>query len=145
MAPTVAEIQAHAYSSTEEKHLINPEHYQMDFHVGKKDHLAAKASLRFRAVRDGDRVIAFSLLPRLRVSSASLDGKTIDFIQEGVKQDAELSLILPQATVKDRVYTAEMDYEGNKVIRNEGRSEEHTSELQSPMYLVCRLLLEKKK
>src|SRR5437762_10508010 len=32
--------------------------------------------------------------------------------------------------------------------RDEGhhpRSEEHTSELQSPMYLVCRLLLEKKK
>src|SRR5437763_8920012 len=38
-----------------------------------------------------------------------------------------------------------------RVIRHEGkrgygvtRSEEHTSELQSPMYLVCRLLLEKK-
>src|ERR1017187_9272678 len=31
-------------------------------------------------------------------------------------------------------------------VRNIGmRSEEHTSELQSPMYLVCRLLLEKKK
>src|SRR5437762_8174154 len=31
------------------------------------------------------------------------------------------------------------------VIRALGRrSEEHTSELQSPMYLVCRLLLEKK-
>src|SRR5437764_10536083 len=28
--------------------------------------------------------------------------------------------------------------------RRRGRSEEHTSELQSPMYLVCRLLLEKK-
>src|SRR5437762_6127958 len=27
----------------------------------------------------------------------------------------------------------------------QNRSEEHTSELQSPMYLVCRLLLEKKK
>src|SRR5215210_5348314 len=27
---------------------------------------------------------------------------------------------------------------------SERRSEEHTSELQSPMYLVCRLLLEKK-
>src|SRR5437763_11309191 len=27
----------------------------------------------------------------------------------------------------------------------QSRSEEHTSELQSPMYLVCRLLLEKKK
>src|SRR5437762_8143150 len=29
--------------------------------------------------------------------------------------------------------------------RAQERSEEHTSELQSPMYLVCRLLLEKKK
>src|SRR5437764_9601550 len=28
--------------------------------------------------------------------------------------------------------------------RRARRSEEHTSELQSPMYLVCRLLLEKK-
>src|SRR5256885_8812248 len=29
--------------------------------------------------------------------------------------------------------------------RHDGRSEEHTSELQSPCNLVCRLLLEKKK
>src|SRR5437763_11417114 len=29
-------------------------------------------------------------------------------------------------------------------ITQASRSEEHTSELQSPMYLVCRLLLEKK-
>src|SRR5437879_9723116 len=34
---------------------------------------------------------------------------------------------------------------GKACIYREGRSEEHTSELQSPMYLVCRLLLEKKK
>src|SRR5437879_13753705 len=32
-----------------------------------------------------------------------------------------------------------------KRFENKLRSEEHTSELQSPMYLVCRLLLEKKK
>src|SRR5437762_5546535 len=32
-----------------------------------------------------------------------------------------------------------------KSSRWKARSEEHTSELQSPMYLVCRLLLEKKK
>src|SRR3712207_8865115 len=30
-------------------------------------------------------------------------------------------------------------------LRGDGRSEEHTSELQSRQYLVCRLLLEKKK
>src|SRR5437762_7351143 len=35
--------------------------------------------------------------------------------------------------------------QGMTVKRRFPRSEEHTSELQSPMYLVCRLLLEKKK
>src|SRR5437879_10803489 len=35
-----------------------------------------------------------------------------------------------------------VDLDATRVCR---RSEEHTSELQSPMYLVCRLLLEKKK
>src|SRR3712207_8079250 len=37
---------------------------------------------------------------------------------------------------------------GNRIgqmVRPGGRSEEHTSELQSRQYLVCRLLLEKKK
>src|SRR3712207_8749522 len=35
--------------------------------------------------------------------------------------------------------------ERNARRRKESRSEEHTSELQSRQYLVCRLLLEKKK
>src|SRR3712207_8062598 len=34
---------------------------------------------------------------------------------------------------------------GRPVHEDQGRSEEHTSELQSRQYLVCRLLLEKKK
>ena len=37
------------------------------------------------------------------------------------------------------------EYYGDYPFWNAARSEEHTSELQSPMYLVCRLLLEKKK
>src|SRR5258707_5603078 len=36
-------------------------------------------------------------------------------------------------------------YNWDRVIRLAERSEEHTSELQSRQYLVCRLLLEKKK
>src|SRR5437762_10696792 len=39
---------------------------------------------------------------------------------------------------------AEADDPGQRGPVGEARSEEHTSELQSPMYLVCRLLLEKK-
>src|SRR3712207_6984652 len=34
---------------------------------------------------------------------------------------------------------------GDEVAEGQARSEEHTSELQSRQYLVCRLLLEKKK
>src|SRR5258708_10868625 len=46
-------------------------------------------------------------------------------------------LVLDAAAAHDvRLITRVVDY---------GRSEEHTSELQSPDHLVCRLLLEKKK
>src|SRR3712207_7484042 len=36
-------------------------------------------------------------------------------------------------------------YPGSGHLRRANRSEEHTSELQSRQYIVCRLLLEKKK
>src|SRR3712207_7822129 len=45
--------------------------------------------------------------------------------------------------VRARGATVVGDHLGGK--RRIGRSEEHTSELQSRQYLVCRLLLEKKK
>src|SRR5438445_9489851 len=38
-----------------------------------------------------------------------------------------------------------MNYVQEIAVFNDERSEEHTSELQSRQYLVCRLLLEKKK
>src|SRR5438876_1393134 len=38
-----------------------------------------------------------------------------------------------------------VDPRARKLARHVPRSEEHTSELQSPVHLVCRLLLEKKK
>src|SRR5437763_11335633 len=50
-------------------------------------------------------------------------------------------LRLRQVLERDRGRLARVD----QADRRADRSEEHTSELQSPMYLVCRLLLEKKK
>src|SRR2546426_7111016 len=49
--------------------------------------------------------------------------------------------ISPNAARRD-VALADWSSAGQRL---EGRSEEHTSELQSPCNLVCRLLLEKKK
>src|SRR5258707_2325717 len=53
------------------------------------------------------------------------------------------SLIRPEATGYGCVYFAEEMLKTRKQTLE--RSEEHTSELQSRQYLVCRLLLEKNK
>src|SRR3712207_7686917 len=48
----------------------------------------------------------------------------------------------------NKSYYPEEDQQFDKIVADfekESRSEEHTSELQSRQYLVCRLLLEKKK
>src|SRR5256885_7216331 len=57
----------------------------------------------------------------------------------------EVEPIAPDCSVSARagVEGAVLAYE--KIVCSNGRSEEHTSELQSPCNLVCRLLLEKKK
>src|SRR2546426_7501300 len=49
------------------------------------------------------------------------------------------------ALVVDVSHDSRQAREGSLFVAVRGRSEEHTSELQSPCNLVCRLLLEKKK
>src|SRR5690348_18110307 len=50
----------------------------------------------------------------------------------------------PALEVRQRLFVACGEPEQERT-RVRDRSEEHTSELQSPVHLVCRLLLEKKK
>src|SRR3712207_6890958 len=69
-------------------------------------------------------------------------------VTEGDKTEAEISLGVSVNTwgVNDLVerVDAATDAEVDALIDEYERSEEHTSELQSRQYLVCRLLLEKK-
>src|SRR2546426_6860192 len=51
----------------------------------------------------------------------------------------------PRDEGRNRRRRVSADDEPERVCRGRRRSEEHTSELQSPCNLVCRLLLEKKK
>src|SRR3712207_7382436 len=69
-----------------------------------------------------------------------------DGINPGEKDYSALVSKLKQAAV-DVVYFGGLHTEAGLIIRQmrDQRSEEHTSELQSRQYLVCRLLLEKKK
>src|SRR5690348_17629259 len=58
---------------------------------------------------------------------------------------ALVELVLKEITdCLERGETVKLSSFGSFVVRKK-RSEEHTSELQSPVHLVCRLLLEKKK
>src|SRR3712207_7663325 len=59
------------------------------------------------------------------------------------KLQRELNLDGRQAAEVRRILDETRDE--YRTLRSETRSEEHTSELQSRQYLVCRLLLEKKK
>src|SRR2546425_2930386 len=61
-------------------------------------------------------------------------------------------LVVAHRRARDRIFQTDdrddiagIDFVHGDPVRADDRSEEHTSELQSLAYLVCRLLLEKKK
>src|SRR3712207_8594420 len=58
------------------------------------------------------------------------------------QDEEEVGLDLARDQRGELVVVAEVDLRAGAPV--DGRSEEHTSELQSRQYLVCRLLLEKK-
>src|SRR5258708_24610124 len=67
-------------------------------------------------------------------------------VQMGIPYDSEEALVLAEKLMK--FINDESHIASRKLAKERGpfpRSEEHTSELQSPDHLVCRLLLEKKK
>src|SRR5215467_16344435 len=91
-----------------------------------------------------------ALAPEHRLSVAIYDGDTPRTERRTIKQ-ALPRLVL---TTPEMLHTGILAYHGGwraffqelrYVVLADVRSEEHTSELQSPCNLVCRLLLEKKK
>src|SRR3712207_8737801 len=68
---------------------------------------------------------------------------TFDY-DEGDTINGDLVISLDTVRSNAEKFGKDYDEELHRVIIH-GRSEEHTSELQSRQYLVCRLLLEKKK
>src|SRR5690348_17542730 len=62
--------------------------------------------------------------------------------QTVIVRDGRIAQVGPAASISVPAGARVLDLSGKSVIP---RSEEHTSELQSPVHLVCRLLLEKKK
>src|SRR2546430_14994758 len=72
----------------------------------------------------------------------SLDERSPTFSRRASERHHEDSALLEG---RGRAPVARIGHEDSFVALHSGRSEEHTSELQSQSNLVCRLLLEKKK
>src|SRR2546422_7431280 len=69
-----------------------------------------------------------------------------EWIEYQNNQDGFKVVFPSQPKVTESFWTTEQNYIlPARVYSTEMRSEEHTSELQSRLHLVCRLLLEKKK
>src|SRR3712207_7992098 len=70
-------------------------------------------------------------------------------ISKGTRRpDGRRGLLGPagsKETRKIKRMVCKLSYRSRNIAQGHARSEEHTSELQSRQYLVCRLLLEKKK
>src|SRR5947208_11492680 len=83
-------------------------------------------------------------LRRMRLLSAALDL----FAERGYEETSVGAIVARARMSKSAFYehfkTKEHCFR-EVLLAEGGRSEEHTSELQSPDHLVCRLLLEKKK
>jgi hypothetical protein len=107
-------------NSDEDKRTYAPLHYKIETVIGKNAHLSSVATVTLEALRDGDRVVPFSLLPNLRISRVSLAGKDIVFIQESRKQDAGSYVVLPAATSQGQKFDLQIEYAGDKVVRDEG-------------------------
>ena len=96
------------------------------------------ASEAWALLRDPSQAIAVAVLWEPFVTQAQREGHTVVLSSEDTP-----NTIVDVLVASDRAI--ERDPEAIATLLTDYRSEEHTSELQSPDHLVCRLLLEKKK
>src|SRR5690348_17404060 len=105
-------------------------------------------------LRDGEQSPGFSMTgPEKLLLARRLEALGVDVIEAGfpVASTGELESVRTVAaairgtTIAALARARREDVEAALAALEPARSEEHTSELQSPVHLVCRLLLEKKK
>src|SRR3989454_2157866 len=102
------------------------------------------------AARIRDRIFKIErTLERQRVAQTeNVDQDVVGLVREGAAADIQMLFVRGGLLVgrKDFHWGQVQDTSDEELVRSViERSEEHTSELQSPCNLVCRLLLEKKK
>src|SRR5687767_15548122 len=86
-----------------------------------------------------------TLFPYTTLFRSWSKSKALQDLSRGCKYILSIVMLIGIAKQKSRRKTKDWSSRSNASLSFANRSEEHTSELQSLAYLVCRLLLEKKK
>ena len=115
-----SELKSGAADSTENRHTVEAQSYQIETAIGKNDHLSAMCYVRFKARLGGVRVVNLGLLPSLRVEHVTYHEGDIPFIQERRKEDGSFYVIMPEALAEGQSYEVGIEYDGDKVLRKEG-------------------------
>jgi hypothetical protein len=99
---------------------IQIEHHQLDTAFEKSGALSGKATTTFMSLRNGLRVVPFSLFHSLRVQSVTADGQPLSFIQEDKNDDADFAVILPKPLAAGEKFSVTTTYSGKDAVTNEG-------------------------
>jgi len=99
---------------------IRIDHHQLDTTLEKNGALSGKATTTFVSLRNGLRVVPFSLFHTLRVESVMVDGQPLSFIQEDKNDDADFAVILPKPLAAGEKFSVTTTYSGKEAVINEG-------------------------
>jgi peptidase M1-like protein/carboxypeptidase family protein len=116
-----AEHLNHTASSQEDRRLFATRSYKIETVIAKNDHLFSSATVTFKPLVSGERVLKFGLLPNLRVSRVLDDqGQNLYFVQESRKEDGSFYAILSQAPDVGKESSITIEYAGDKVLEVAG-------------------------
>jgi hypothetical protein len=99
---------------------IRIEHHQLETTLEKSGNLSGKSTTTFISLRNGLRVVPFSLFHTLRVQSVTAEGQSLAFIQEDKNDDADFAVILPKPLAAGEKFSVTTTYSGKGAISNEG-------------------------
>jgi hypothetical protein len=99
---------------------IRIDHHQLDTTLERSGALSGKATTTFVSLRNGLRVVPFSLFHTLRVQSVTAEGQPLSFIQEDKNDDADFAVILPKPLAAGEKYSLTTTYSGKEAVSNEG-------------------------
>jgi hypothetical protein len=99
---------------------IQIEHHQIDTAFEKSGNLIGKSTTTFVSLRNGLRVVPFSLFHTLRVQSVTADSQSLSFIQEDKNDDADFAVILPKPLSVGEKFSVTTTYSGKEAVSNEG-------------------------